>query len=79
MIVLSHAGIQPLAFKLAGAGDNCLADNACFGHHGEGYGSDLTYQAGCTDPDYNDDSCPDKKGIGTVNQQDKWEAYANAD
>ncbi|KAF1975320.1 hypothetical protein BU23DRAFT_82601 [Bimuria novae-zelandiae CBS 107.79] len=46
-----------------GAGDNCLADNACFGHHGNGYGSDLTYQAGCTDPDYNDDSCPDKRGI----------------
>jgi hypothetical protein len=47
-----------------GAGDNCLADNACFGKHGDGYGSDLTYQAGCTDPDYKDKSCPDKKGIG---------------
>ena len=47
-----------------GAGDNCLADNACFGIHGSGYGSELTYQAGCTDPDYSDDSCPDKKGIG---------------
>lgn len=46
-----------------GVGDNCLADNACWGHHGDGYGSDLTYQAGCTDPDYKDKSCPDKKGI----------------
>ncbi|KAF2442226.1 hypothetical protein P171DRAFT_64137 [Karstenula rhodostoma CBS 690.94] len=46
-----------------GAGDNCLADNACFGQHGDGYGSQLTYQAGCTDPDYKDKSCPDKKGI----------------
>lgn len=62
-----------------GAGDNCLADNACFGHHGDGYGSDLTYQAGCTDPDYNDDSCPDKKGIGNANQRGNWEAHANAD
>lgn len=47
-----------------GAGDNCMADNACFGIHGSGYGSQLTYQAGCTDPDYKDKSCPDKKGIG---------------
>ena len=47
-----------------GAGDNCLADNACFGVHGSGYGSMLTYMGGCTDPDYNDASCPDKKGIG---------------
>ncbi|KAL5391628.1 hypothetical protein PMIN03_003213 [Paraphaeosphaeria minitans] len=46
-----------------GAGDNCMADNACFGVHGSGYGSQLTYQAGCTDPDYKDESCPDKKGI----------------
>ncbi|KAK7191631.1 hypothetical protein DPSP01_004764 [Paraphaeosphaeria sporulosa] len=46
-----------------GAGDNCMADNACFGVHGSGYGSQLTYQAGCTDPDYKDKSCPDKKGI----------------
>ncbi|KAJ4345616.1 uncharacterized protein N0V89_011750 [Didymosphaeria variabile] len=40
-----------------------MADNACFGVHGSGYGSQLTYQAGCTDPDYKDKSCPDKKGI----------------
>jgi hypothetical protein len=47
-----------------GVGDNCLADNACFGIHGSGYGSFLTYMAGCTDPDYKDTKCPDKKGIG---------------
>ncbi|KAK6074614.1 hypothetical protein SCUP234_08144 [Seiridium cupressi] len=46
-----------------GAGDNCLADNACFGVHGSGYGSYLTYMAGCSDPDYKDASCPDKEGI----------------
>ncbi|KAK0702264.1 hypothetical protein B0H67DRAFT_604567 [Lasiosphaeris hirsuta] len=46
-----------------GAGDNCLADNACWGIHGSGYGSSLTYMAGCTDPDYRDASCPDKKSI----------------
>ncbi|KAK0614958.1 hypothetical protein B0T17DRAFT_540696 [Bombardia bombarda] len=47
-----------------GAGDNCLGDHACFGIHGSaGYGSYLTYMAGCTDPDYKDGSCPDKKGI----------------
>ncbi|KAK3330189.1 hypothetical protein B0H66DRAFT_49298 [Apodospora peruviana] len=46
-----------------GAGDNCLKDNACFGVHGSGYGSFLTYMAGCTDPDYKDKSCPDKEGI----------------
>ncbi|KAI1630147.1 hypothetical protein EDD37DRAFT_690693 [Exophiala viscosa] len=45
-----------------GAGDNCLADNACFGVHGSGYGSYLTYWAGCTDPNYEDASCPKKKG-----------------
>ncbi len=43
-----------------GAGDNCLADNACFGVHGSGYGSYLTYMAGCSDPDYKDASCPNK-------------------
>ncbi len=43
-----------------GAGDNCLADDACFGVHGSGYGSYLTYMAGCTDPDYKDPSCPNK-------------------
>ncbi|KAI1265401.1 hypothetical protein F5Y18DRAFT_51465 [Xylariaceae sp. FL1019] len=50
-----------------GKGDNCLADNACYGVHGQGdpsqYGHMLTYMAGCTDPDYEDSSCPDKKGI----------------
>ncbi|CAJ2506687.1 Uu.00g078730.m01.CDS01 [Anthostomella pinea] len=46
-----------------GGGDNCLADNACFGYYGSGYGSSLTYMAGCTDPDYKDATCPDKKGI----------------
>ncbi|KAK4189252.1 hypothetical protein QBC35DRAFT_530963 [Podospora australis] len=46
-----------------GVGDNCLAQNACFGYHGTGYGSALTYQVGCTDPDYKHSSCPDKKGI----------------
>ncbi|KAF2118648.1 hypothetical protein BDV96DRAFT_568275 [Lophiotrema nucula] len=46
-----------------GVGDNCLADNACFGVYGTGYGSELTYFGGCTDPDYKDASCPDKKGI----------------
>ncbi|EXJ68703.1 uncharacterized protein A1O5_08497 [Cladophialophora psammophila CBS 110553] len=43
-----------------GAGDNCLADNACFGIHGSGYGSYLTYWAGCTDPDYEAATCPKK-------------------
>ncbi|KAK3985888.1 hypothetical protein QBC44DRAFT_151121 [Cladorrhinum sp. PSN332] len=46
-----------------GAGDICLRNNACFGYHGTGYGSALTYQAGCTDPEYKDQSCPDKHGI----------------
>ncbi|KAI0131839.1 hypothetical protein BJ170DRAFT_679738 [Xylariales sp. AK1849] len=46
-----------------GAGDNCIADNACFGVHGSGYGSFLTYMAGCTDPDYKDASCPNKENI----------------
>jgi hypothetical protein len=44
-----------------GAGDNCLADLACFGVHGLGYGSFLTYFAGCTDPSYKDASCPNKQ------------------
>ncbi|KAI9663662.1 MAG: hypothetical protein M1821_007152 [Bathelium mastoideum] len=43
-----------------GAGDTCLADNACFGVHGTGYGSFLTYWAGCTDPNYADTACPKK-------------------
>ena len=46
-----------------GAGDNCLANNACFGIHGSGYGSYLTYMAGCSDPEYKDSSCP-KKEVG---------------
>ncbi|KAK1750331.1 hypothetical protein QBC47DRAFT_393927 [Echria macrotheca] len=48
-----------------GAGDNCLVDNACWGVHDGGkpgvYGSSLTYQAGCTDPEYKDPSCPRKE------------------
>ena len=47
-----------------GAGDFCLAHNACWGKHGTGYGSDLTYLAGCTDRAYEDGRCPDKEGIG---------------
>jgi hypothetical protein len=45
------------------AGDNCLMDNSCFGivNGGVGYGSFLTYMAGCTDPDYRDPSCPKKE------------------
>lgn len=46
-----------------GKGDNCLADGACFGVHGTGYGGMLTYWAGCSDPDYKDASCP-KKVVG---------------
>lgn len=46
-----------------GAGDNCLANDACWGIHGTGTGSYLTYMAGCTDPEYKDPSCP-KKIIG---------------
>ena len=44
-----------------GAGDNCLADLSCWGVHGTGYGSSLTYQAGCTDEKYEDASCPRKQ------------------
>lgn len=43
-----------------GAGDNCLADRSCWGQHGTGYGSSLTYMAGCTDPEYKDAACPNK-------------------
>ncbi|KAK7955344.1 hypothetical protein PG988_016038 [Apiospora saccharicola] len=43
-----------------GKGDNCLADGACFGVHGTGYGGMLTYWAGCSDPKYEDASCPKK-------------------
>ncbi len=45
------------------AGDNCLLDNACFGIHGSGDGSFLTYLAGCSDPDFADASCPNKGPI----------------
>lgn len=48
-------------FTCCGAGDNCLANNACWGVHGTGYGSSLTYLAGCTDPEYKDPSCPKKE------------------
>ncbi|KAL2177090.1 uncharacterized protein P884DRAFT_201350 [Thermothelomyces heterothallicus CBS 202.75] len=37
------------------AGDTCLEDSACYNGR---YGT--TYLAGCTDPDYEDESCPDK-------------------
>jgi len=47
-----------------GKGDRCLADNACYGKYGTGYGSDLTYFGGCTDPDYKAGTCPSKSGIG---------------
>ncbi|KAI6327156.1 hypothetical protein MCOR34_000586 [Pyricularia oryzae] len=41
-----------------GVGDNCLGNRACFnGAFG------LTYLAGCTDPEYKDDSCPDKGNL----------------
>lgn len=43
-----------------GRGDTCLTNNSCFGIHGSGYGSYLTYMAGCTDSDYKDSSCPNK-------------------
>lgn len=37
------------------AGDMCLSSHACFnGKFG------VTYLAGCSDPDYEDGSCPDK-------------------
>lgn len=48
-------------YTCCGAGDNCLVDNACWGQHGTGYGSSLTYLAGCTDPEYKDPSCPKKE------------------
>jgi hypothetical protein len=38
------------------AGDHCLEEGACYN---EKYGT--TYLAGCTDFDYKDASCPDKK------------------
>ena len=39
------------------AGDTCLAGNACFN-----YDSGVTYQYGCTDITYKDESCPFKCG-----------------
>lgn len=48
-----------------GAGDFCLEENSCWGKHGEGYGSELTYMAGCTDPTYSDPSCPKKEFGGS--------------
>ena len=52
-----------------GAGNTCLADNACFGYYGsggtDGSGSYLTYIAGCTDPSYGDETvCPQKEIAG---------------
>lgn len=40
------------------AGDKCLMFNACYDAE---FG--LTYLLGCSDPDYADESCPDKKGV----------------
>lgn len=37
------------------ATDNCLESGACF--NGQFF---VTYVAGCTDPEYEDESCPDK-------------------
>ncbi|KAF2652928.1 hypothetical protein K491DRAFT_718500 [Lophiostoma macrostomum CBS 122681] len=56
-----------------GKGDKCLADSACFGVYKTGYGSSLTYMAGCTDPDYASSSCP-KKFFGQ-----EWEALTLCD
>jgi len=39
------------------AGDTCLSSLACFNQE---FG--VTYLAGCTDGNYADKSCPDKKG-----------------
>ncbi|KAI0885493.1 uncharacterized protein GGS22DRAFT_187777 [Annulohypoxylon maeteangense] len=40
------------------AGDICLGSSACYHRH-----FDITYIAGCTDPDYKDSSCPSKGGF----------------
>ncbi|RKU49147.1 hypothetical protein DL546_008226 [Coniochaeta pulveracea] len=40
------------------AGDKCLENNACYNFE---FGN--TYLVGCSDPDYEDQSCPDKKGV----------------
>ena len=43
------------------AGDMCLENNACYNQaHG------TTYLAGCTDYDYKDPSCPDKKSFSGI-------------
>lgn len=39
-------------------GDKCLASNACFNSE---FG--VTYLAGCSDPEYEDPSCPEKEGF----------------
>ena len=40
-------------------GDNCLGSNACYNIEYE-----VTYLAGCSDPNYQDESCPDKGAFG---------------
>ena len=52
------------------AGDSCLVENTCFSvHGGTGEGTYLTYLAGCSDPEYEDASCPDKNPFrGKFNQ-----------
>jgi hypothetical protein len=61
------------------AGDNCLANNACYSPRCK-YSSyfslssfivekiivGTTYLAGCTDPDYKDGSCPEKPNLEGV-------------
>jgi hypothetical protein len=42
------------------AGDMCLSSRACYNQE---FG--VTYLLGCSDPDYKDQNCPDKKGLGT--------------
>lgn len=57
------------------SGDMCLANKACY--NGE-FG--VTYLAGCSDPDYNDSSCPDKqsfKGMKTSTRSTGKKAEAN--
>lgn len=40
------------------AGEVCLTNNACYdGEFG------ITYLLGCSDPDYLDPACPDKRGV----------------
>lgn len=40
------------------AGDKCVSSSACYN---DLYG--VTYLVGCSDPDYVDDSCPEKPGL----------------